>query len=188
MAVADGTRLLSRLRNAIKVAENSAIILPDIAFETIADVRSNANSRLAGQEYQVGFDLEQFNDNIATPGRLHTGPGTGRIGILDPDRMGTLADFDSIGEAGLFHQGTKDSKGVWRNVVYPDPELREEVAQDRQAVWGDKTPQWFLLEEGWHGDGAFPDTPAHHFIHDAAHAPTIFGRMQRAAARLFAGL
>ena len=190
MAVADGSRLIARLQNAIRVAENSPVILPDIAFDTINDVRSNASERLAGQQYQVGFDLDQFNQNIAAPGPLNVrAPGVGSIGILDHDRMGTVEDFEDIAnEPGLFHQGTGDRRGVWRNVVYPDAEWRQEVALERQAVWGDKTPQWLLLEEGFSGNGAFPATPAHHFIEDATRPADIFPRMLRAAARLFRGL
>ena len=189
MATANASRLLSRLNAAIKVAENSPIVLPDIALETIADVKDIAAGRLEGQEYQVGFDLAQFQENISAPGRLRMrGPGVGTIGILDVEKMGTRADFDSIGEAGLFHQGTHDRKGIWRNVVYPDLELREEVAEERQAVWGDRTPQWFLLNDGWSGSGAFPATPAHRFIEDGTRSVIILSRMRAAFARLFRGL
>lgn len=185
---ADASRLIGRLQAAIKAAEGSPAILPDIAFDTIADVQAEA-ATLAGQEYQVGFDLDQFQRNIASPGRLNvTAPGVGTIGILDVERMGTAEDFERIAHAGLFHQGTQDSAGVWRNIFYPDPELRQQVAEERQAVWGDKTPQWFLLNEGFQGSGAFPATPAHHFIDHGTRSTTILARMRAAAARIFAGI
>lgn len=186
---ADGSRLIARLQKAIAAAEASPAVLPDIALDTIAEVKANAASRLAGQQYQVGFDLDLFLNNISQPGRLHvTAPGVGRIGILDGERMGTRGDFDAIGEAGLFHQGTKDRKGIWRNVVYPDEELRQEVAEERQAVWGDVTPQWFLLEEGFAGAGAFPATPPHHFVRDATRPAAVIPRMLRAFTRIFRGI
>lgn len=190
MATADGNRLIVRLQAAIKAAESSPAILPDIALATLAEVRSNADARLTGQEYQVGFDLNQFQNNIAQPGRLNIrAPGVGTIGILDVERMGTADDFEAIASVpGLFHQGTNDVRGMWRNVVYPDPELRQEVAEERQAVWGDKSPQWILLEEGFTGSGAFPSTPPHHFIQDAVRPTVIFARMRAAATRIFRGL
>lgn len=190
MAVADGSRLIARLKKAIVVADNSPVVLPDIALDTIADVRDNAVGRLAGQQYQVGFDLDQFVENISLPGKLNIpAPGVGSIGILDHEKMGTVEDFEDIAnEPGLFHQGTGDRRGVWRNVVYPNASLREEVALERQAVWGDKTPQWMFLEDGFSGNGAFPATPAHHFIADATGATTILPRLRAAFARLFRGL
>ena len=189
MAVANGSRLIARLQNAIRVAETSPIALPDVALETIADVQANAAGRLAGQQYQVGFDLDQFQANIAAPGPLRVNaPGVGSIGILDFDKMGTVKDFEEIRGEGLFHQGTGDRAGVWQNVVYPDAEWRESVARDRQAVWGNKTPQWMFLEDGFTGNGAFPATPAHHFIADATGATTILPRLRAAFARIFKGL
>lgn len=190
MATANGTRLIARLQAAIKIAEESPIVLADVALDTIADVKANAAARLGGQEYQVGFDLDQFQENISRPGRLHVpAPGVGTIGILDVEQMGTADDFEAIGNVpGLFHQGTHDKHGTWRNVVYPDPQLRDEVATARQAVWGDRTPQWIMLENGFTGNGAFPSTPPHHFIQDSVRAATILPRMRAAFARLFRGL
>lgn len=189
MAIADGTRLIARLQAAIQVAKDSPIILADVALDTLADVQTNASARLAGQEYQVGFDLDQFQSNISTPGRLHVpAPGVGSIGILDVDKMGTVLDFEEIKGERLFHQGTGDRAGVWQSTVYPDAEWREQVARDRQAVWGSKTPQWMFLEDGFSGNGAFPSTPAHHFIQDAVRGPTIRARLHTAFARLFRGL
>ena len=133
MATADGTRLIARLQAAIKIAEESPIVLADVALDTIADVKANAAARLTGQEYQVGFDLDQFQENISRPGRLHVpAPGVGVIGILDVEEMGTAEDFEAIGSIpGLFHQHTGDTHGTWRNIVYPDPALRDEVEDAR---------------------------------------------------------
>ena len=185
---ADASRLIGRLQAAIKAAEASPAILPDIALATINDVQAEA-ATLAGQEYQVGFDLDQFQQNIAQPGRLDVPrPGVGTIGILDIDRMGTVKDFEEIKGERLFHQGTGDRAGVWENIVYPDAEWRAQVALERQAVWGDKTPQWMFLEDGFSGNGAFPSTPAHHFIEHGTRSTTILQRMRAAASRIFAGI
>jgi hypothetical protein len=34
----------------------------------------------------------------------------------------------------------------------------------RQDVWGEKTPQWVLMEYGSHSGGENPPVPAAHFI------------------------
>lgn len=190
MATANASRLLTRLAALRKTAESSPAVLPDIAFDTIRDVQDNAASRLSSDDTQVGFDLAQFQANIAAPGPLRTtGPGVGSIGILDPEKMGTLSDFEAIANVpGLYHQGTGDRAGTWEHLVYPNPSLREEVARERRAVWGDRTPQWLLLEDGFAGNGAFPPTPPHHFIADGTRPATIIGRMTQAFTRLFRGL
>lgn len=183
MAVANASSvsaMLARIRTNLELAPTA---LSDVALDTIEAVQQSAQS-LAGQEYQVGFDLPQFQANIAEPGPLVlTAPGDGHVGILDVGRMGTVEDFERIGGSQgqwpfLFHGHTRDRKHVWRDIVYPHPENREEVAQARRAVWGDKTPQWFLLNDGAHGDGVFPDTPATHFIDNATSAPTVLARIK----------
>ena len=191
MAIADGSRLITRLHELVQAAELTPYALPDVAHEVIADVQASAADSLAGAEqYQVGFDLGQFQQNIADPGPLEvTGPGVGSIGILDVERMGTLDDYEQIAhEPGLFHQGTQDARGVWRNVFYPNAELRGKVAAERQAVWGAKTPQWFLLNDGFSGNGAFPDTPATHFIENATSAPSVLSKLVARFERMFRGI
>lgn len=190
MAVATASRLLGRLEKLRKAAEFSPATLPDIALDTIREVQQNAVSRLSTDETQVGFDLGQFQENIATPGPLRvTAPGVGSIGILDPERMGTVEDFDAIADfPGLFHQGTGDRSGTWEHVVYPTIPLREEVAAMRRGVWGDRTPQWYLLENGFSGNGAFPPTPAHHFVADATSPLPIRNRIIQAFRRLIRGI
>ena len=191
MAAANASPLLARLAKLLEVAEFTPYVLPEIAKDVLADVQRDASAQLAGAEqYQVGFDLTQFQHNIAEPGPLHVqGPGVGSIGILDVERMGTLADYEQIANRpGLYHQGTQDAAGVWRNVVYPDPALRAEVAVERQAVWGEKTPQWWLLKNGATGNGAYPDTPAHDFIGPATSEPNLIAKARARISQLFRGI
>jgi hypothetical protein len=191
VATANASRLLARLAALEQAAEFTPYVLPEIAKDVLDDVQRDASVQLAGAEqYQVGFDLGQFQQNINEPGPLHVlGPGVGSIGILDVERMGTLDDYEQIAhEPGLFHQGTQDARGVWRNVVYPNPELRDEVARERQAVCGDKTPQWWLLLHGATGNGAYPDTPAHDFIGPATSEPNLIAKARARISQLFRGI
>lgn len=190
MAYANGSQLLARLRAIRESLELTPYALPDVAAEVIRDVQDSADANLSGQEYQVGFDLGQFKANIAQPGSLVIrGPGVGHIGILDTDRMGNADDFEKIaGEPGLFHQGTGDRHLVWRNVVYPNRGLRDEVAAGRQKVWGSKTPQWLLLNDGFSGNGSFPPTPATDFIGQGTREATVIGKLFRRFHQMFRGL
>lgn len=190
MAVANASRLLARLARLQNATQLTPYVLSDVAQDVIEDVQRSAQASLAGRTEQVGFDLNQFLSNISRPGPLIiTGPGVGSVGILDHDLMGTVEDFEDIGgEPGLFHQHTGDRSGVWRNVVYPDADLREEVARERQAVWGSKTPQWWFYENGWSGGGAFPTTPATHFIESATAPRNVLTRMHARFRTLFRGI
>jgi len=191
MAVATAAGLVARLDNAIRLLSEAPIMLPDIALDTIADVSAAASAMLTdAEEYQVGFDLPQLIENMSRPGPLViTSPGVGRIGILSEERMGTVEDFEKIAdEPGLFHQGTRDRRGVWRNVVYPNAALRAEVAAERRQVWGDKTPQWRLLHDGYAGDGAYPATPPHPFVDDTVTPGRVIPRMLAAFKRLLSGI
>jgi len=188
VAIADASSLLAGLQRLRQAAELSPAALSEVALDAIGDVQRNAAALLGGQQSQVGFDLEQFQANISRPGPLLFGaPGVGSIGILDTDLMGTLSDFEAIAGLGLFHQGTRDRAGVWRNIVYPTESWRDSVARDRQAVWGSKTPQWYLLEHGFSGDGSFPETPAYQFI-ESATGPSRWPKIMQRIASVFRGV
>ena len=190
MATANAERLLARLAKLSEAAQLTPYALSDVALETIADVQASAAEALAGDQSQVGFDLNQFQSNIAQPGPLVSpAPGVGTVGILSPERMGTLQDFEEIAHVpGLYHQHTGDRAGTWEHVVYPNAQLRSEVAQARKAVWGEKTPQWLLLNDGFSGNGAFPPTPPHRFIQSATEAGKIISRLGNRFRQLFGGL
>ena len=190
MAVANASKLLSRLARLNTAMQLTPYTLVDVAQDVIEDVQRSAQSNLSGRTEQVGFDLDQFLTNISRPGPLLVpSPGVGSVGILDYDLMGTADDFERIGGVpGLYHQHTGDNRGVWRNIVYPDTELREEVARERQAVWGSKTPQWWLYENGFSGNGAYPTTPATHFVEQATAPRNVLGRIRVRFSTLFRGI
>lgn len=165
--------------------------LSTVAQETIGDVSEAALSRLAGREDQVGFNLAQFLENIREPGALEVIGGHGHVGILDQERMGTAADFEEIGDQfikhHLWHQGTGQGE-VFRQAVFDDPIERDRLAQDRQAVWGTKTPQWYLMENGFSGGGEYPPVPAAHFIASSTRADKITLRLINTMRSLFRGI
>jgi len=159
-----------------------------VAVETIGDVSDNAVTRLAGREDQVGFDLPQFLENIREPGQLQVNGARGSIGILDQDRMGTLEDFDAISsDPKLWHTGRGFAE-LFRIKVFERPQTRADLAQERQQVWGSKTPQWFLLNDGYSGSDAYPPVPASHFIDSATRGDRMALRLRNAMTSLYRGL
>lgn len=163
--------------------------LSDVALETIQDVSENAVTRLADREDQVGFDLRQFLQNIRNPGPLVIEGGMGTVGILHEPTMGTEGDFEAIaGIRGLWHEGHRAGL-AFKLGVFDDPDIREELARSRQQVWGDKTPQWYLLENGTLGvAGAYPQAPPTHFIASATRADKMVLRLRNAMTSLFRGI
>lgn len=187
---ADSSRFVQRVR---KVREAVAHIAPykliDVAQGAIGEVSQSALTRLAGREDQVGFDLAQFLRNISQAGQLivHQ-PGVATIGILDVIKMGTLDDFEAIGQVpDLWHFGQNRAE-QFRKQVYDYPDIRAELAAERQSIWGEKTPQWYLLENGYPGDGAYPAVPAAHFIAAATRADRMTLLLRNAMSSALRGI
>lgn len=186
---ADASLLKGRLRQIIEATRLAPYALSTVAQETIGDVSDNAVTRLGGREDQVGFDLRQFIENIRQPGPIQVSGARGSIGILDTERMGTVADLDLIaGDPSLWHTGRKAGL-EFKIAVFDDPDVRDELARDRQAIWGSKTPQWYLLENGTLGvAGAYPQAPPAHFIDSATRADRISLKLRNAMTSLFKGI
>lgn len=189
MIRADAARLKSRLHQIVEATRLAPYALSEVAVQTIGDVSNNAVTRLAAREDQVGFDLNQFLENIREPGSLQVSGARGFVGILDTERMGTVGDFEAIaGDPSLWHTGKRAGE-VFRRAVFDDPEVREELARDRQGVWGAKTPQWYLLENGTLGvPGAYPQAPPAHFIASATRADRITLKLWNAMTGVFRGI
>jgi hypothetical protein len=160
-----------------------------VATQTIGDVRDNAVVRLGPREDQVGFNLNQFIANIAEPGPLEVSGARGTVGILDTERMGTEGDLDAIsGDPKLWHFGSRNAV-AFKLGVFDHPDVRDELARARQAVWGDKTPQWYLLENGTLGvPGAYPKAEPAHFIQSATRADRMVLRLRNAMTSLYKGI
>jgi hypothetical protein len=103
--------------------------------------------------------------------------------------MGTADDLDAIsGDPALWHTGLRAAE-AFKLGVFDHADVREELARDRQSVWGAKTPQWYLLENGTLGVvGAYPQAPPAHFIASATRADRIALRLHNAMASLYKGL
>lgn len=192
MILANAARLKSRLREITEATKLAPYALSEVAVDTIGDVSANALGRLAGREDQVGFDLAQFIQNIRDPGQLEVSGGRGKVGILDQEVMGTAADFELIGnipgtDTHLWHQHGKQGQ-IFKQEVFDYPAIRDELARDRQSIWGDRTPQWYLMENGFTGGGEYPPVPAAHFIASATRADRITLKLFNAMNGLFRGI
>lgn len=161
---------IQNFKNALAAAPYTMV---DVATDVIGEVSQSALSNLSGRDDQVGFDLAQFLDNIRTPSSLEIRGRTASISILDVRRMGTQEDFEAIAYVPeLWHSHQRRGE-AFRTQLYDYPELREALAQRRQQIWGTKTPQWWLLEHGYSGGGAYPAVPASHFIAEATEQTKI---------------
>lgn len=101
--------------------------------------------------------------------------------------MGTVEDFEAIAhEPGMFHHHTGDGQAF--REVFEHEMTREAVARARQQVWGEKTPQWYLLEYGYAGDGAYPPVPAANFISTATRNDRMALLMRNAMSSALRGI
>lgn len=186
---ANASRLLRRVR---QVRDAVATIAPykliDVAQDAIGEVNNEALARLSHRDDQIGFDLAQFLRNIEQAGPLVIlGPGRATIGILDQIKMGTVEDFERIAhQPGLFHHHTGNELSI--REVYENEGTRESLARARRGVWGDRTPQWYLLEYGYQGDGAYPPVPAANFISSATRGDRMALLMRNAMSSALRGI
>lgn len=109
---------------------------------------------------QIGFDIDNFIRIIT---ELEALP-QGGIGLLNERKMGTAGDFEAIlGIPGLWHQGTGNGErfGAFINQMGWLFDQVSELGQARSNIWGDTEPQWYLLEYGTMGSGAYaPQAPS----------------------------
>lgn len=134
-------RRLSGLQRNLASAVAGA--LASVAEATVSTVQSSAAVDWADGS-QVGFDVQQFNRNIESVEVLPQGG----FGILNVQRMGTESDYEQIaGVQGAWHMGTKRGSSFGRFIAARPSDV-DEVAAIRQSIWGERTPQWFLLNDG----------------------------------------
>jgi hypothetical protein len=82
----------------------------------------------------------------------------GGVGILNVTKMGTHQDLEKIrGIPGLWHQGTGQGEkfGLFVNQVGMFFDHVAELEAGRRQRWGDTEPQWWLIEYGTLGSGAY---------------------------------
>lgn len=176
MAVrADSTRLRRRLRGfltTLPVAANAGLL----AQATYARDRVKEAVRTQwADNTQVGFDLDNF---LAIIDRIEAVDGGG-LGLFNTERMGTADDFEKIrGHPRLWHQGKNQGErfGAFYNQLGMFFDQVEQLAQMRNLRWGETEPQWFLLEYGTLGSGAYAPQPPN---------PAIEGTLLRSVPRVF---
>lgn len=151
---------LARMRQELPVAAMEGVYR--VAESAIRHGQEHAwqNGWGAQDSSQVGFDMRQWVANTAYPEYA----GDGVWGIFNVEKMGTYEDFEQIAQSPksgvprdemLWHTGRRMGDS-FRRLVYQNIGSRYALSEARQAVWGDKTPQWWLLNYGNRYAGAFP--------------------------------
>lgn len=134
------------------------------AEETIDRVQDAAIIRVGAEaQRQVGFDMVQFLDNVEGVTRI----APGIYAILDTEKMGTADDFEKIARVrDLWHFG-RGQGAKFERLILSSAGWTFLVGGARKAIWGTKTPQWYLLENGTStGDGT--PVPPGNFIRSVA--------------------
>lgn len=113
---------------------------------------------------QVGFDPDIFIEALRND-LSQDADGTWSIDIMNAG--GDAEEFEAIyQEEDLWHMGYNRNEAFAR-FIFARAESREELAAARQAVWGDKAPQWYILNYGGGAPPVGPVAPSH-FIERAA--------------------
>lgn len=151
---ADASRLLTRLRKfsrELPIIADAALIAG--AYSVLGSIRSNIRSSWVDHN-QVGFDLENFLSIIDNVEAIDGGG----VGILNVNRMGTHSDLEKIrGIPGLWHQGTGQGEkfGLFVNQTGMFFDHVTALEANRRQRWGNVEPQWWLIEHGTLGSGAY---------------------------------
>lgn len=171
MAKANASNFKRKMRNLQRATEavNDTVML-DAAEDVVDDIAVELAS--IDTSTQVGFDADLFIQNLRqTLDKDETGAWT-----IDPwEAGGDEEDFEQIAgkEFGpvtigdhsansLWHAGTGRYADFWR-LIHSNAAARFDLATLRQEVWGDKTPQWYLLNYGFLAAGQEPT----HFLENA---------------------
>lgn len=158
------TRLQNRLKELQRELPRAVSgALATVAQTAIDIVQTNASSDWANNN-QIGFDVGLWNRTID---QVEVLPAGG-FGILNVQRMGTEQDYEEIFRVpGAWHMGSRRGEAFGRFVI-ERPGRVEATASLRQAIWGDKQPQWFFLNDGNLQGGAFDPRPGTHTIERSA--------------------
>jgi hypothetical protein len=156
MAVrADASKMKRKLRNLIAATGSIDSVEMLEAADDVVDAIA-VELRAVDTSTQVGFDEQLFISNLrATIRKDTTGAWT-----IDPwEAGGDQNDLDRIaGRGGPFDLGGRASKSLWHmgkkrtdaffRLIYNNAQARADLARLRQGVWGNTTPQWYLIEFG----------------------------------------
>jgi hypothetical protein len=170
---------LQRMARALPEAADSATW--GLAHTTSYEVIQKAISDGWGtDDDQVGFDFQLWIDLARPVERVEEIDG---YGILNVERMGTADDFERIYQSPrsvtrdemLWHTGRRMGDS-FRRLIVERPANKAALAEARQAVWGDKAPQWWFKNYGNLFAGAYPMKPGTYSIEMAAF--DVAGRME----------
>lgn len=156
-----------RLRRKLaKLERNLERVQDEVMGESALEFVENVGLELSAIEYerQVGFDPDIFMDALRND-LSQDADGVWNIDIINAG--GDADDFEAIADVpGLWHMGRNRSDAFAR-FIYSRADDRSELAENRQAIWDDKAPQWYILN---YGGGAAPVGPVAptHFIEKAA--------------------
>lgn len=130
----------------------------DVAQYAVRQAHQHAaDSGWATDNEQIGFDFAKWLNNTRTPQVVDD-----RVGIFNVRVMGTYEDFERISQAPksgidkedmLWHTGMRMDDS-FRRLIMQRPANRQALSEARRQVWGDVTPQWWLLNYGNQGTGA----------------------------------
>jgi hypothetical protein len=155
----NSVKLQNRLRRLATTLPVAAAQATNLAAEETIDVISNAIRAEWADNNQVGFDLDNFINIISKRVPLQGGG----IGILNTDEMGTADDFKNIYRIkGLWHYGTGSGErfGLFINQTSWIYDQVAEMIRKRKYFWGDREPQWYLIEYGTTGSPGVYDPRA----------------------------
>lgn len=162
----DSRNLIRRLNNLkAKLELTPELVLREVADQVLDDIQTSAITNVAPiAETQVGFDFDQFMDNLSEQRFIKRGRGNAAASLISLRELGDVDDYEEIsGVPGLWHYGLGQGR-KFRNAIYRNIGRRLKVAQGRQEHWDPTTPQWWFFEYGNKGGAGGVRTPATHFI------------------------
>jgi hypothetical protein len=159
------TRFLNRLRTLQRELPRAASAANvKLADTTLTVVKNAGIAEWSSRGDQVGFNADNWA-NLAGPVEIIHNHG---LGILNVNRMGTADDFEKIKYVPqLWHRG-RGGKASFDRLIMQKPGARERLAQERDAYWSPKEPQWWLLNYGNQMQGSFNPVPGTYTIERAA--------------------
>jgi hypothetical protein len=163
-------------RRMAKLANATGTVNTVVMREAAIDIVENIAIELAaiGTSRQVGFDPDLFIANLRATLRQDA-QGAWEIDPWeaggDEDDLDLITDERAMindRDQTLWHQGKGRTASFFR-LIYNNNVARTEMSEARRSVWGDRTPQWYLINYG----SPIALQPAEHFIERALSASPI---------------
>lgn len=142
-------------RRMAKLSAATGTVNTVVMLEAARDVVENiaAELRAIDTSRQVGFDAELFISNLRSTLRQDA-QGAWEIDPWeaggDEDDLDLITDERAMindRDQTLWHQGKGRTDSFFR-LIYNNNVARSQMSEARRSVWGDRTPQWYLIEYG----------------------------------------